>query len=136
MFRRFSDEMIKYIQNTGRTVRMWGSLSNKRGETPVAVDDVQLNVWNTGYSVPSDMHKLGYDLINTLDGSLYVVPSGIGKSSRGGYGDYLNTTNLYNNWQANNLGGYIVPAGDDQMLGLLCRMARQYRHTGKRDCRV
>ncbi len=117
MFRRFSDEMIKYIQNTGRTVRMWGSLSNKRGETPVAVDDVQLNVWNTGYSVPSDMHKLGYDLINTLDGSLYVVPSGIGKSSRGGYGDYLNTTNLYNNWQANNLGGYIVPAGDDQMLG-------------------
>ena len=43
MFRRFSDEMIKYIQNTGRTVRMWGSLSNKRGETPVAVDDVQLD---------------------------------------------------------------------------------------------
>lgn len=115
MFRRFSDEMIKFVQNTDRTVRMWGSLSNKRGTTPVAVDDVQLNVWNTGYSVPKDMHNLGYDMINTLDGSLYIVPSGT--KSQGGYGDYLNKQHLYNNWQANNFGGYTMPAGDEQMLG-------------------
>ncbi len=114
-FRKFSADMIDFVQESGRTVRMWGSLSNKAGTTPVPSEDVQLNVWNTSYSVPGDMYNLGYDMINTLDGSLYVVPSGTG--SRGGYGDYLNTQNLYNNWNANTFGSYTVPAGSDQMLG-------------------
>ncbi len=114
-FRQFSADMINFVQESGRTVRMWGSLSNKAGTTPVPSEDVQLNVWNTSYSVPGDMYNLGYDMINTLDGSLYVVPSGTG--SRGGYGDYLNTQNLYNNWKANTFGSYTVPAGSDQMLG-------------------
>lgn len=115
LFREFSDKMIKFVQGTGRNVRMWGSLSNKTGTTPVTVDDVQLNIWNTSYSVPKDMHELGYDMINTLDGSLYMVPNG--NKNRGGYGDYLNTSYLYNNWQANTFSSYTMPAGDDQMLG-------------------
>lgn len=119
MFRKFSDDMIKFVQGTGRKVRMWGSLSNKAGTTPVAVDGVQLNVWDKGYSVPKDMYDLGYDMINTLaaagSGSLYVVPSGSG--SKGGYADYLDTQHLYNNWTVNNFDGYEVMAGEDQMLG-------------------
>jgi len=115
MFRKFSADMINFVQGTGRTVRMWGSLSNKSGTTEVPVKDVQLNVWNTSYSNPKTMYDLGYDMINTLDGSLYMVPSGTG--SRGGYGDYLNTQNLYNNWQPNNFSTYTLPASSDQMLG-------------------
>ena len=114
-FRKFSADMINFVQESGRKVRMWGSLSNKTGTTPVPAEDVQLNVWNTGYSVPADMYKLGYDMINTLDGTLYMVPSGSG--SRGGYGDYLNIQNLYNSWQPNNFGGYTIPAGSEQVLG-------------------
>lgn len=115
LFRRFSQVMINYAQSKGKTVRMWGSLSNKSGTTPVPYEDVQLNVWNTGYSVPKDMHEIGYDMINTLDGFLYMVPNG--KGNRIGYGDYLNRQSLYTSWEANNFGGYKVNAGDDQMLG-------------------
>lgn len=110
-FRSFSDSMIKYIQGTGRDVRMWGSLSNKNGKTPVASKDVQLNIWNTGYANPKNMYDLGYDLINTLEGSLYIVPSA-------GYcSDYLNSQNLYNNWVPNNFSGTVLRAGDKQVLG-------------------
>ena len=68
------------------------SLSNKNGKTPVASKDVQLNIWNSGYANPKNMYDLGYDLINTLEGSLYIVPSA------GYYSDYLNSQNLYSNW--------------------------------------
>ena len=110
-FRSFSDSMIKYIQGTGRNVRMWGSLSNKSGTTPVASENVQLNIWNTGYANPKNMYDMGYDLINTLEGSLYIVPSA-------GYcPDYLNSQSLYNNWVPNNFSGTVLKAGDKQVLG-------------------
>ena len=109
--------MIKYIQGKDRTVRMWGSLTQIDGDgtVPVKSENVQLNVWNTGYSNPKQMYNDGFDLINTLDGSLYMVPNGSG--SRGGYGDYLRTEDLYKNWIPNNMGGTVIPAGSDQMLG-------------------
>lgn len=110
-FRKFSDDMIRFIQGTGRTVRMWGSLSNKSGTTPVTSENVQLNIWNTGYANPTAMYNLGYDLINTLEGSLYIVPSA------GYYSDYLNAQYLYSSWTPNNFGGTTFSAGDDQILG-------------------
>lgn len=120
-FRKFSDDMIKFVQGEGRTVRMWGSLSNKEGTTPVTSKDVQLNIWSTAYANSSNMFNQGFDLINTLvDGStscggLYIVPSGSG--NRGSYGDFLNRQNLYDNWQPNVFSGFYIPAGNDQMLG-------------------
>ncbi len=116
-FRHFSDDMIEFIQDTGRTVRMWGSLTEIDGDGTVDVrsENVQLNVWNTGYSNPKQMYNDGFDLINTLDGTLYMVPNGGG--GRGGYGDYLNITHLYNNWEPNNFSGTVIPAGSEQMLG-------------------
>ena len=116
-FRHFSDDMIEFIQDNDRTVRMWGSLTQLAGTGTVDVrsENVQLNVWNTGYSNPKQMYNDGFDLINTLDGSLYMVPNGNG--GRGGYGDYLATENLYNNWVPNNMGGTVIPAGSEQMLG-------------------
>lgn len=110
-FRSFSDRMIEFIQGTGRTVRMWGSLSNKRGETPVRSEGVQLNIWNTGYANPRDMYDLGFDLINTLEGPNYIVPAA------GYYNDYINAQNIYNNWSPNVIGNLTMYAGEDQMLG-------------------
>lgn len=110
-FRKFSDDMIRFVQGTGRTVRMWGSLSNKSGTTPVTSENVQLNIWNTGYANPQQMYNQGYDLINTLEGYLYIVPSA------GYYSDYLNAQYLYNSWTPNNFSGTVFSAGDDQILG-------------------
>lgn len=110
-FRSFSDRMIEFIQGTGRTVRMWGSLSNKNGETPVRSENVQLNIWNTGYANPSTMYEMGFDLINTLEGPNYIVPAA------GYYNDYINAQSIYTNWKPNVIGNLTMKAGDDQMLG-------------------
>lgn len=111
MFRKFSDDMIKFVQDSGRTVRMWGSLSNKSGTTPVRAEGVQLNIWNTGYANPQNMYDLGFDLINTLEGPNYIVPAA------GYYNDYINAQSIYNTWKPNEIGNLSASAGDDQILG-------------------
>lgn len=110
-FRMFSDDLIEYIQNKGYTVRLWGSLSQMPGSADVRSEGVQMNVWNTSWSNPKNMYNEGFELINTIDGSLYIVPAA------GYYYDYLNTQSLYNNWVPNNFGGTVIPAGSEQMLG-------------------
>ena len=110
-FRVFTNDMIHFLKEKGYTVRMWGSLSNMGGSQPVDGEGVELNIWNTGYANPAAMYKDGYKLINSIDGSVYIVPAA------GYYNDYLNKQNLYNNWEPNNFGGTVIPAGSDQMLG-------------------
>ena len=110
-FRMFSDDLIEYVQSKGYTVRLWGSLSSMPGEADVRSEGVQMNVWNTGWANPTNMYNEGFELINTIDGQLYMVPAA------GYYFDYLNTQNLYNNWVPNNFSGTVIPAGSEQMLG-------------------
>ena len=110
-FRIFSDDMIEYIQSKGYTVRLWGSLSSMPGDAEVRSEGVQMNVWNTGWANPTNMYNEGFELINTIDGKLYIVPAA------GYYFDYLNTQNLYSSWTPNNFDGTVIPAGSEQMLG-------------------
>ena len=120
-YRNFLIQMIDHIRNEkGRQVRVWGSLSSmSNGEDykfgPQHVQGAQMNIWNTGWAKPQDMFNLGFDLINTIDGQLYMVPSGNG--SQGGYGDWLNSQSLYNSWEPENMGGTMIPTGSTQMLG-------------------
>lgn len=110
-FRKFSDDLIKYIKEKGYNVRLWGSLSGMPGDQTVTSDGVEMNVWNTSWANPKNMYNDGFELINTLDGPLYMVPDA------GYYNDYLNTQNLYNNWVPENFGGTKIPVGSEQMLG-------------------
>ncbi len=110
-FRMFSDDLIEYVQSKGYTVRLWGSLSSMPGDADVRSEGVQMNVWNTQWANPTNMYNEGFELINTIDGQLYMVPAA------GYYFDYLNTQNLYNNWTPNNFSGTVIPAGSEQMLG-------------------
>ena len=61
------------------------------------------------------MYNLGFELINSLDSNVYIVPAA------GYYADYLNAASLYANWKPNvfksgNL-NTTIPAGDPQMIG-------------------
>lgn len=118
-YRTFVKQMIAYMKDKDRTLRIWGSLTQMNSDTievtPEEADGVQMNIWNTGWANPQQMYKNGFDLINTVDGALYMVPNG--KGNKGGYGDYLNAKSLYETWTPNNMGGTIIPAGSDQMLG-------------------
>ena len=102
--------MLKDVQDSGRTPRIWGSLSTIKGETSVRSEGVQMNLWNFGWANMDKMYEQGYDLINCNDGNYYIVPNA------GYYYDYLNEDTLYN-LAINSIGGVTIPAGDKQMIG-------------------
>ncbi len=110
-YRHFADGILKHALKRGHTPRIWGSLSTKPGKTPVVSEGVQMNLWNTGWMHAWEAVNQGYDVINTNDGALYVVP----------YANYYrmdrNHKGLYNNWQPNVIGNETLPAGHPQLLG-------------------
>ncbi len=122
-YREYLNEIIPYVKETN-TVRMWGGLTWIRDNPPTqiipeAIEGVQMNLWSKDWADGKEMYDMGYDLINTIDSYMYMVPNGGG--GRGAYGDYLNTTNLFNNFETNvvstSAGWKPLPSGDDQMLG-------------------
>ena len=115
-YRAFADDLLKYVKSRGFTPRFWGSLRAKPGKTPVVSEGVQMHIWSLDWASPKDSLEAGYDIINILDRSSYVVPNGTGNV--GAYGDYLNLANLYSpDWQPNIMGGQNVIPGHPRLLG-------------------
>lgn len=114
-YRAFADRMLKHIRAKGKTPRLWGSLSHKRGKTEVTSDGVQMNIWSLGWQNPRDALKAGYDIINILDVYTYVVPSG--RNNIGGYGDDLDTKFLYEKWNPAFFGNQSVEPDNPKLLG-------------------
>lgn len=123
-YRDFINEFVPYIKETN-AVRMWGGLTWIKDD-PVteieqnAIENVQMNLWSSAWADGIEMYDMGYDLINTIDSYLYMVPNGSG--GRGAYNDYLDTQSIYNNFEPNivaraNGAWEPVPSGSDQMLG-------------------
>ncbi len=110
-YRKFTDAVLAHIQQRGYTPRLWGSLSTKKGKTPVRAKGVQINLWNRGWYQPQEALDAGFDIINSMDGQLYIVP----------FADYYrmdrNHAWVYDHFVPHNLGGVDVPAGHPQLLG-------------------
>ena len=110
-YRKFADGLLGHIQSRNYTPRIWGSLHAKPGKTPVRAKGVQMNLWSKDWAKAWESVEQGYDIINTHDGALYVVPFA------GYYRADQNLRGLYDNWQPNNIGGEWLPAGHPQLLG-------------------
>ncbi len=112
-YRAYTDKMLKFMRDEKKAVpRLWGSLTNKKGSTPVTSEGVQMNIWNCGWANPKDMYNQGFNLINTDDAWVYIVPGA------NYYRNYLDTEWLYNNWEVNKFSnGVVLPEGSKQMLG-------------------
>lgn len=110
-FRKFTDHFIKYVQGFGKDVRVWGALTHAEGVTPVTSKGVTMNAWYNGYADPLKMKELGYPLISTPDGFLYIVPAA------GYYYDYLNLKYLYEKWEPIAVGDVIFRMGDPFIRG-------------------
>ncbi len=115
-YRAFTDAMLKYVKSRGRTPRLWGSFSHKKGKTPVVSEGVQIDIWAHGWQNPREALELGYDVINILDENVYVVPNG--KGDVGAYKDLVNLPKLYSqNWHPNTFGPTTLVAGTPKLLG-------------------
>lgn len=112
-YRRFLTDINDLVQETGRTVRLWGSLGNMGGDTTPSPDNLQMNIWSTVWADPKEMYEAGYSLINMQNNHLYIIPGG-------GY-DYLDAEELYQNWEPNKFYDYnqleMIPSYSPQMLG-------------------
>ncbi len=110
-YRAFADGILRHALSRGYTPRIWGSLRAKPGKTPVLARGVQMNMWSKDWAHAWESIAQGYDIINTDDSKLYIVP----------YADYYRMDKrhqwVYENWQVNNIHGQIIPSGHPQLLG-------------------
>lgn len=110
-YRQFADGLLEHIQQRGHTPRIWGSLNAKKGSTPVRSKGVQMNLWSRDWARAWDSVNQGYDVINTHDRALYIVP----------FAGYYRADNhqkqLYEKWLPNVIGDETLPAGHPQLLG-------------------
>lgn len=109
-YRKFANDMLGYVKESGRKARIWGSLSTIKGNVDVQSENVEMNLWNFGWANMDKMYEEGFDLINCNDGNYYIVPNA------GYYYDYLSNETCYN-LAINTIGGVTIPAGDEQMIG-------------------
>ncbi|MGL5245022.1 MAG: discoidin domain-containing protein, partial [Sarcina sp.] len=97
----------------GLVPRLWGSLSQIKGKTSITSSGVTMNIWNNNWADANSMISEGYNIINSIDSDLYIVPLA------GYYRDYLDIKNLFNNWNANNFGGYSIDPSHPQLRGAM-----------------
>ncbi len=117
-YRRYVNDLIQYIKSKGYTPRIWGSLSAKRGNTPVDWNGVEVDIWSIGWQRPNEAIAQGAKIINITDVPTYSVPSG--SNSQAAYGDYANYERQYNSWTPNDFrtgGGPLLPASHPSILG-------------------
>lgn len=112
-YRQYLTRINEQAQEAGKTVRLWGSLSNMGGTTVPSPENLQMNIWSTDWADPIEMYEAGYSLINMQNNHLYIIPGG-------GY-DYLDCRELYENWAPNRFYDYnrkeTIPVYSPQMLG-------------------
>lgn len=117
-YRMYLVKIAELVQGEGKTVRLWGSLSNMSGGTMPEPENLQMNLWSTVWADPREMYEAGYSLINMQNNHLYVIPGG-------GY-DRLDVRELYENWEPNKFYDHsileIIPAYTPQMLGAVYMM--------------
>ncbi len=110
-YRAYTDGLLKMVQSKGYTPRVWGSLNTKKGTTPVHSKGVQMNLWNGSWAKAWDSIQQGFDVINTNDGALYIVPFApyYRMDSRHGW--------VHEHWKVNRIADQTVPSGHPQLLG-------------------
>lgn len=112
-YRQYLTRINDLAQASGKTVRLWGSLSNMGGTTKPSPENLQMNIWSMVWADPREMYEEGYSLINMQNNHLYIIPGG-------GY-DRLDVRELYENWAPNRFYDYnrieTIPSYSPQMLG-------------------
>ncbi|MDU6297302.1 discoidin domain-containing protein [Clostridium celatum] len=108
-FRQYTSEMSNYVLEKGKTPRVWGSLKQFSGTTMLPEGTV-IDVWSMAWEDVNARIKEGYEIVNVPQPFTYITPSRWHK-------DFMNTQNVYNNWEPNDFNGVKLPLGEPQLLG-------------------
>lgn len=91
-FRHFTNHCIQLVSGYGKTARLWGSLNQMKGNTPVNLEGTVVSAWNYGWMDMESALKSGAKVVNLCDCFLYIVPA------VNYYHDFLDCQWLYENW--------------------------------------
>lgn len=93
-YREYINHYDDFFHQRGKTVRVWGSLSEMKSNVKVN-SDIVIEDWNNTWANPVDMENQGFQIINANDALLYIVPHA------NYYHDFLDTRLLYGSWEPN-----------------------------------
>lgn len=110
LFKKYIEDTAASVQAQGKKVRMWGSLNTVKNYDGIP-RNIVMNIWSLGYQDPVKAVDAGFDIINTEDAYLYIVPFA------GYYYQYLDSSWLYTSWKPNVFGKKVIPANSPQLLG-------------------
>ena len=99
-FRQYCNDLLEYVNSTGKEAVFWGSLTENSGETPVTTDATMF-AWYQGYANAKESLDAGYKIISMEDQDTYIVPGGSSYPNQFGRAEHL-----YNNWLPNNNSGW------------------------------
>ena len=108
-FRQYAAELANYVIDKGKTPRVWGSLNPYSGPTMLPEGTV-IDVWNTTWENPVARINEGYDVVNVPQPYTYITPSRWHK-------DFMDTQNIYNNWEPTDFGSVKLSSGEPKLLG-------------------
>jgi hexosaminidase len=91
-YRSYVNFLDTFIHQHGKSVRMWGSLKRETGRVPVQ-NDITVEQWDSGWSDPLALDRLGFPIINASSDFLYIV---VPKSQW--FADHIDARNLYEHW--------------------------------------
>jgi hexosaminidase len=92
-YRTYINFLDTFLRQQGKSVRMWGSLKRETGGVPVQTD-ITVEQWDTGWSDPLALDRLGFPIINASSDFLYIV---VPKSQW--FADHIDARNLYEHWK-------------------------------------
>lgn len=108
-------ELAEYIKELApeKEIRMWGSLTGMDCDYSKVSRDIQIQLWSTDWANPMEMYQAGFDIINSQNTRLYLVPGT-------GY-DRLDIGYLAKEWEPNvfetSKKKWEIPSYSPQMLG-------------------
>ena len=91
-YRSYVNFLDAYLRQQGKSVRMWGSLKREAGRVPVH-NDITVEQWDSGWSDPLALDRLGFPIINASSDFLYIV---VPKSQW--FADHIDARDLYEHW--------------------------------------
>lgn len=116
-YRTYVNFLDTFLRQHGMAVRMWGSLAREAGGVRVN-NDIAVEQWDTGWSDPWALDRLGFPIINASSDFLYIV---VPKSPW--FADHIDARSLYESWNPTMFSRtnpeLTLPLGDPRLQGAM-----------------
>ncbi|PYI51873.1 discoidin domain-containing protein [Paenibacillus flagellatus] len=110
VFRGYMDTLIRHIDDKGKRPHLWGGMTEYNGTTPVS-NRAAMNVWHVPYGDARQAIDLGYDIINTENSYMYLVPRL--------FKEYMDPKFMYEKWEPNVFSDTTLPYGHPKLKGAM-----------------